>query len=74
MSAVDFIITDRERCWATGQMVACLQAGNGAISALYAADLDELEERLMATGQMHLVDELAVELAFWMAYGKVFRP
>jgi hypothetical protein len=74
MSAVDFIVTDRERCWATGQMVACLQAGNGAIPAVYASDLDDLEQRLMETGQMHLVDELAVELAFWMAFGTVFRP
>jgi hypothetical protein len=72
MSAVDSLVTDRERCWRTGQMLAALQQNNGPIPVIYAEDLDELEDRLMATGQMHLADELAVECAFWMAFGKVF--
>ena len=73
MSAATLIV-DSERCWRTAQMVAALQQNNGPIPAIFAEDLDELEDRLMATGQMHLVDELAVECAFWMAFGKVFGP
>ena len=73
MSAATLII-DRERCWRTALMVAALQASNGVIPALYAEDLDELEGRLMATGQMHAIDEVAVDLAFWMAFGQQWRP
>lgn len=68
------LITDSERCWRTAQMVAAIQAGNGVIPAIYAADLDDLEDRLMTTGQMHAIDEVAVDLAFWMAFGQEWRP
>lgn len=68
------LITDAERCWRTAQMVAAIQANDGIIPAIYAADLDELEDRLMATRQMHAIDEVAVDLAFWMVFGQEFRP
>ncbi len=73
MSAATLIV-DSERCWRTAQMVAAIQASNGPVPAIYADDLDELETRLMETGQMHAIEEAAVDLAFWMAFGKVFRP
>jgi hypothetical protein len=68
------LITDAERCWRVAQMVAAIQASNGVIPAIYAADLDELEERLMATGRIHAIEEIAVDLAFWMAFGEEWRP
>jgi hypothetical protein len=73
MSAATLII-DSERCWRTAQMVAAIQASNGPVPAIYAADLDDLESRLMETGRMHAIDEVAVDLAFWMAFGQEFRP
>lgn len=69
MSAATLII-DAERCWRTGQMLAAIQASSGPVPVLFEGDLDAIERQLLDCGYMHVLDELAVDLAFWMAFGK----
>lgn len=63
-----------ERRWRVGEMIAALLRRGGVTGVIFRDDLEDIDDRLTARGMIGRAEEQGVAIAYWMAFGREFRP